>query len=88
MMEWNKYGLLSSMPSSSSSSAFSEKKREVIFDLVGWVGWVALFGMSMWGIGHLFGFAGVLVALPVSAVLAVAVHRLRGMYVESRLYGG
>jgi len=38
--------------------------------------------------GHLFGFAGVLVALPVSAVLAVAVQRLRGMYVESRLYGG
>ena len=38
--------------------------------------------------GHLFGFAGVLVALPVSAVLAVAAQRLRGMYVESRLYGG
>jgi predicted PurR-regulated permease PerM len=38
--------------------------------------------------GHLFGFAGVLVALPVSAVLAVAAQRLRGMYMESRLYGG
>ncbi len=38
--------------------------------------------------GHLFGFAGVLVALPVSAVLAVAVQRLRGMYMQSRLYGG
>jgi predicted PurR-regulated permease PerM len=38
--------------------------------------------------GHLFGFAGVLVALPLSAVLAVAFHRLRAMYVESRLYGG
>jgi predicted PurR-regulated permease PerM len=38
--------------------------------------------------GHLFGFAGVLVALPVSAVLAVAVQRLRSIYVGSRLYGG
>jgi predicted PurR-regulated permease PerM len=38
--------------------------------------------------GHLFGFAGVLIALPVSAVLAVAVQRLRGMYIDSRLYGG
>ena len=38
--------------------------------------------------GQLFGFAGVLVALPASAVLAVAVQRLRGMYLESKLYGG
>jgi len=37
--------------------------------------------------GHLFGFAGVLVALPVSAVLVVAVGRLRGLYLQSRLYG-
>jgi len=37
--------------------------------------------------GHLFGFAGVLVALPVSAVLVVAAGRLRGWYVQSRLYG-
>ncbi|WP_333783870.1 AI-2E family transporter [Piscinibacter sp.] len=37
--------------------------------------------------GHLLGFAGVLVALPVSAVLVVAVRRLRGLYLESRLYG-
>jgi len=37
--------------------------------------------------GHLFGFAGVLVALPVSAVLVVATSRLRGWYVQSRLYG-
>jgi predicted PurR-regulated permease PerM len=36
--------------------------------------------------GHLFGFAGVLVALPVSAVLAVAAVRLRGWYLASRLY--
>ena len=38
--------------------------------------------------GHLFGFAGVLVALPASAVLVVAVARLRGWYLGSRLYGG
>ena len=37
--------------------------------------------------GHLFGFAGVLIALPVSAVLVVAVGRLRGLYLQSRLYG-
>lgn len=38
--------------------------------------------------GHLFGFAGVLVALPVSAVLVVAARRLRTLYLESRLYRG
>jgi predicted PurR-regulated permease PerM len=37
--------------------------------------------------GHLFGFAGVLVALPVSAVLVVATARLRDWYLQSRLYG-
>ena len=38
--------------------------------------------------GHLFGFVGVLIALPVSAVLVVAVRRLRAAYVESELYKG
>ena len=38
--------------------------------------------------GHLFGFVGVLIALPVSAVLVVAVRRLRRAYLESRLYLG
>jgi predicted PurR-regulated permease PerM len=38
--------------------------------------------------GHLFGFVGVLVALPVSAVLVVAIRRLRSVYLESRLYQG
>jgi predicted PurR-regulated permease PerM len=36
--------------------------------------------------GHLFGFVGVLVALPVSAVLVVAVRRARQLYVESKLF--
>ena len=38
--------------------------------------------------GHLFGFVGVLIALPVSAVLVVAVRRLRRAYTESGLYLG
>ena len=38
--------------------------------------------------GHLFGFVGVLIALPVSAVLVVAVRRLRAAYVESELFLG
>jgi predicted PurR-regulated permease PerM len=38
--------------------------------------------------GHLFGFVGVLIALPVSAVLVVAVRRLRETYVESELFRG
>lgn len=38
--------------------------------------------------GHLFGFVGVLVALPVSAVLVVAVRRLTAAYLDSKLYGG
>lgn len=38
--------------------------------------------------GQLFGFVGVLVALPASAVLLVAVRRLRAGYMGSRLYQG
>ncbi|MEO6032787.1 MAG: AI-2E family transporter [Burkholderiaceae bacterium] len=38
--------------------------------------------------GHLFGFIGVLIALPVSALLVVAVRRLRTLYLGSRLYLG
>jgi predicted PurR-regulated permease PerM len=38
--------------------------------------------------GHLFGFVGVLIALPVSAVLVVAVRRLREVYLESALFRG
>ena len=36
--------------------------------------------------GHLFGFVGVLVALPVSAVLVVAQARVRAAYLKSPLY--
>jgi predicted PurR-regulated permease PerM len=38
--------------------------------------------------GHLFGFVGVLIALPVSAVLVVAVRRAREVYLDSELYRG
>jgi predicted PurR-regulated permease PerM len=38
--------------------------------------------------GQLFGFVGVLVALPVSAVLLVAIRRIRASYLASRLYLG
>lgn len=36
--------------------------------------------------GHLFGFVGVLVALPASAVLLVAIRRARNEYMKSELY--
>jgi predicted PurR-regulated permease PerM len=38
--------------------------------------------------GQLFGFVGVLIALPVSAVLVVAAGRVRRAYLDSRLYQG
>jgi predicted PurR-regulated permease PerM len=38
--------------------------------------------------GHLFGFVGVLIALPLSALLVVAARRIRGLYLESRLFRG
>jgi predicted PurR-regulated permease PerM len=36
--------------------------------------------------GQLFGFVGVLIALPVSAVLLVAIRRLKARYLASELY--
>jgi predicted PurR-regulated permease PerM len=38
--------------------------------------------------GHLFGFVGVLIALPVSALCAVAGMRLHAMYLNSRMFQG
>jgi predicted PurR-regulated permease PerM len=43
---------------------------------------------ALMAFGQLFGFVGVLVALPASAVAAVAIRRARGAYVASRLYAG
>ena len=41
---------------------------------------------ALMAFGHLFGFVGVLIALPASAVLLVAFGRLRAVYVTSDLY--
>jgi predicted PurR-regulated permease PerM len=38
--------------------------------------------------GQIFGFAGLLFALPASAVLLVALRKLRARYLESDLYSG
>jgi predicted PurR-regulated permease PerM len=38
--------------------------------------------------GQLFGFIGVLIALPASAVLLVAIRRVRAGYMDSQLYKG
>ena len=43
---------------------------------------------SLLAFGQLFGFLGVLVALPVSAVLLVAIRRVRNGYLGSQLYKG
>jgi len=39
-------------------------------------------------LGQLFGFVGVLVALPASAVILVALRRVRDEYFDSQLYRG
>jgi predicted PurR-regulated permease PerM len=38
--------------------------------------------------GQLFGFVGVLIALPASAVLLVAIRRVKSQYLSSKLYKG
>jgi predicted PurR-regulated permease PerM len=38
--------------------------------------------------GQLFGFVGVLIALPASAVLLVAIRRIQARYMTSKLYKG
>ena len=40
------------------------------------------------GLRHLFGFVGVLIALPASAVMLVALRRAKTAYLSSRLYTG
>jgi predicted PurR-regulated permease PerM len=41
---------------------------------------------ALMAFGQIFGFVGILVALPVSAVLLVAIRRLRSSYMASGLY--
>jgi predicted PurR-regulated permease PerM len=43
---------------------------------------------SLLAFGQLFGFLGLLIALPASAVLLVGIRRVRGSYLASKLYQG
>jgi predicted PurR-regulated permease PerM len=43
---------------------------------------------ALLALGQLFGFVGVLVALPASAVILVALRRVRDQYFESTIYQG
>jgi predicted PurR-regulated permease PerM len=43
---------------------------------------------ALFAFGHLFGFVGVLLALPMSALIAVVAARLRASYAKSKLYAG
>jgi predicted PurR-regulated permease PerM len=43
---------------------------------------------ALMAFGQLFGFVGVLIALPASAVLLVAIRRVKARYMSSRLYRG
>ena len=43
---------------------------------------------ALFAFGHVFGFVGVLIALPASALIAVATARLRASYTQSSLYIG
>jgi predicted PurR-regulated permease PerM len=43
---------------------------------------------ALMAFGQLFGFVGILVALPASAVLLVALRRVRHAYLHSALYTG
>ena len=43
---------------------------------------------ALFAFGHLFGFVGVLLALPMSALIAVVAARLRASYGKSNLYSG
>ncbi|HEX2540626.1 MAG TPA: AI-2E family transporter [Caldimonas sp.] len=43
---------------------------------------------ALFAFGHVFGFVGVLLALPMSALIAVVLARLRASYTQSSLYVG
>jgi predicted PurR-regulated permease PerM len=43
--------------------------------------------VALLAFGQLFGFFGVLLALPASAILATGLRELRGRYLASALYG-
>ena len=43
--------------------------------------------LALLAFGSVFGFVGVLLALPLAAILAVALRRLRQAYLSSAFYG-
>jgi predicted PurR-regulated permease PerM len=43
---------------------------------------------ALLALGQMFGFVGVLLALPASAVILVALRRVRDQYFDSQLYRG
>lgn len=57
---------------------------------LGWFAIVAIFALLALGkvLGQVFGFAGLLIALPASAVLLVALRKLRARHLDSGLYLG
>ena len=77
------------MPLSLIASEATNELDFVDISVPGWA-WVALVGFifALLAFGHLFGFVGVLVALPLSAVALVALNRLRAAYLASRLFTG
>ena len=42
--------------------------------------------LALLAFGQLFGFFGILLALPISAVLLVGLRQIRQLYLDSRLY--
>jgi predicted PurR-regulated permease PerM len=42
---------------------------------------------ALMAFGQVFGFVGILIALPASAVLLVALRRIKAAYLASKLYG-
>lgn len=53
---------------------------------LGWFAIVAIFALPAFG--RVFGFAGLLIALPAIAVLLVALCKLRARHLDSGLYSG
>ena len=65
------YGALAAIIGAQFFTAFPENTRNVF---------------ALLAFGQLFGFVGVLIALPASAVLLVAIRRLRHRYQSSELF--
>ncbi len=62
----------------------------VEFHRLGWFAIDAIVALLALGtvFGQVFGFTGLLIALPASAVLLVALRKLRARHLDSGLYSG